>query len=62
MSNPLLDFLPNLGSLGEGGFFEVFGIKLYIDDVIIICLLFFLYTEEAQDPMLFIALLMLLLS
>jgi len=62
MSNPILDFLPNLGSLGENGYFEIFGIKLYIDDVIILCLLFFLYMEEAQDPLLFISLLMLLLS
>jgi len=62
MSNPLFDFLPNLGSLGKDGYFEIFGIKLYMDDVIILGLLFFLYMEEAQDPMLFISLLMLLMS
>ena len=62
MNNGLLDFLPKLNSLGEGGYFEVFGIKLYIDDLIIIGLLFFLYTEDSEDHLLFIALIMLLLS
>lgn len=42
--------------------FDLFGIKLYFDDILIICLLFFLYTEGVQDQSLFIALIMLLLS
>ena len=62
MSNGLLDFIPGLGNLGKDGYFEIFGIKLYTDDIIILCLLFFLYTEESQDYMLFIVLLLLLLS
>ena len=41
---------------------EIFGIKLYLDDLIIIGLLFFLYKEEVQDEILFGILLLLLLS
>lgn len=42
--------------------FEVFGIKLYFDDILLICLIFFLYTEGVEDQYLFIALILLLLS
>lgn len=42
--------------------FEIFGLKLYIDDVLIICLLYFLYSEGVQDQELFICLILLLLS
>ncbi len=41
---------------------EAFGIKLYLDDIIILCLLFLLYKEDVRDEMLFIALILLLLS
>lgn len=41
---------------------EILGIKLYLDDLIIIGLLFFLYKEEVQDEILFGILLLLLLS
>lgn len=43
-------------------FFEIFGIKLFFDDLLIIVLLFFLYKEECSDDSLFIILLLLLLS
>lgn len=43
-------------------YFEIFGIRLYFDDILILCLLFFLYKEEVHDQLLFIALLLLLLS
>ena len=43
-------------------FFEIFGLKLYFDDILIICILFFLYTESVQDEGLFICLIMLLLT
>ena len=43
-------------------FFEVFGLKLYFDDVLIICLIFFLYQEGVKDEYLFMALILLLLS
>ena len=42
--------------------FEIFGIKLYFDDILIIGLLFFLYNEGVQDQYLFICLILLLLS
>ena len=41
---------------------ELLGINLYIDDIIILCLLFVLYKEEVKDEMLFICLLLLLIS
>lgn len=43
-------------------FFELFGLKLYFDDILIICLLFFLYKENVHDEMLFLALILLLLT
>lgn len=42
--------------------FDLFGIKIYLDDLLIISLLFFLYQEKAQDEGLFLALILLLLS
>ena len=42
--------------------FEIFGIKLYLDDLIIIGLLFFLYQEKVNDEMLYIILFLLLFS
>lgn len=53
--NPLFDNI-------EEPIFEILGIKLYLDDIIILGLLFFLYQEGVQDEMLFIALILLLLS
>ncbi len=41
---------------------EILGIKLYLDDLIILGLLFILYQEEVKDEMLFICLILLLLS
>ena len=46
----------------ESPVFEIFGIKLYLDDIIILGLLFFLYKEGVQDEMLFIILILLLIS
>ena len=42
--------------------FEIFGIKLFFDDLLLISLIFFLYSEGVQDQSLFIALILLLLS
>lgn len=42
--------------------FEIFGLKIYFDDVLIICILLFLYQEGIQDEYLFISLILLLLS
>lgn len=41
---------------------EILGIQLYLDDIIILSLLFFLYKEEVQDEMLFLSLILLLLT
>ena len=46
----------------EEPIFEILGIQLYLDDIIILGLLFFLYQEGVQDEMLDIALILLLLS
>lgn len=43
-------------------FFEILGIKFYFDDLLIIALLFFLYKEKADDPWLFISLVLLLIT
>ena len=43
-------------------FFEIFGLKLYFDDILLICLIFFLYQEGVKDDELFISLVLLLLS
>lgn len=42
--------------------FEIFGLKIYFDDLLLLCILFFLYQEGIQDEYLFIALMLLLLS
>ena len=42
--------------------FEIFGIKLYNDDLLILGMLFFLYSEDVHDDELFLILLLLLLE
>lgn len=49
-------------SNSEQAIFEIFGIKLYLDDLIILGILFFLYQQNVQDEMLYIILFLLLLS
>lgn len=49
-------------SLKDSPLFQIFGINLYFDDILIICLIFFLYQEGVKDESLFIALILLLLS
>lgn len=46
----------------EQFFFDLFGFRLYFDDILIMGLLFFLYVEGVDDEMLYIALILLLLS
>ncbi len=41
---------------------ELLGLKLYLDDLLIISLLYFLYEEDVKDETLFISLLLLLIS
>lgn len=42
--------------------FSLFGINLYFDDILLVCLIWFLYDEGVKDEVLFIALILLLLS
>lgn len=42
--------------------FNLFGLQLYYDDILLVCLIFFLYTEGIKDDFLFIVLVLLLLS
>lgn len=42
--------------------FELFGLKLYFDDILLVSLIYFLYNEGVKDEGLFIALILLLLS
>ena len=42
--------------------FEIFGIKLYNDDLLILGMLFFLYSEGVHDDELFLILLLLLIE
>ena len=55
-----LDYLFN--SDLEHPIVEFMGFKLYLDDLIILGLLFFLYKEDVHDEILFVILLLLLLS
>lgn len=43
-------------------FLELFGIRLYLDDLLIITIIFFLYQEGIRDDELFITLILLLLG
>lgn len=49
-------------SNSEQAIFEIFGIKLYLDDLIILGVLFFLYQQNVNDEMLYIILFLLLFS
>lgn len=46
----------------DESYFDLFGLKLYNDDLLLIVLIFFLYKEDVKDQYLFIALILLLLS
>ncbi len=41
---------------------NIFGKALYYDDILLICIIFFLYKEEVKDESLFVALILLLLN
>ena len=42
--------------------FDLFGLKLYFDDILLVCLIFFLYNEGVKYEGLFLALILLLLT
>lgn len=52
----------NFSSCEYEQFINVFGFKLYFDDLLILALLFFLYKEEIDDETLYIILILLLLT
>ncbi|MCL2342236.1 MAG: hypothetical protein FWC53_04300 [Firmicutes bacterium] len=62
MNNNIFGLLSGLTNNTDSPIFEIMGIKLYLDDLILIGLLFFLYNEGVKDQMLFIALILLLMS
>jgi hypothetical protein len=55
---------PNIPSLKKdtSTYIDILGIKIQFDDILILSLIYFLYTEKVQDDWLFLALLLLLLS
>jgi len=52
----------NSNSNDNSPLFQLFGLDLYFDDILLICLIWFLYDEGVKDEWLFIALILLLLS
>lgn len=46
----------------DKNFFDIFGIRLYHDDILLLSLIFCLYNEGVEDTGLFIALILLLLN
>lgn len=70
--NGLLSLIPkNIGPISiniEGledinkPLFDFLGIKLFLDDIIIICILIFLYQQKVQDESLYLILILLLVS
>jgi len=46
----------------EKPFLEIAGFSLFFDDVLILCLLFFLYQEGSTDMFLYLALVLLLMG
>ena len=61
-SNLLKSKKNNSKSDYDNYFFELFGLKLYFDDVLLMSILFFLYEEGVKDNELFFSLILLLLS
>ncbi len=56
------NYNPSDSTCHEKPIFEIFGIQLFFDDILLISLIFFLYNEGVKDQSLFIALILLLLS
>lgn len=55
-------FFNNYQEDNNSEYFEILGLKLYFDDLILISLICFLYNEGVKDQFLFISLILLLLS
>lgn len=52
----------NKSNNNDNYLFDLFGLKLYTDDVLLVSLIYFLYSEGVKDENLFIVLILLLLS
>lgn len=61
-NNEINNVQETVSSKSYNEFIEIFGIKLYFDDLLILALLFFLYKEEVKDNSLYIILFLLLFS
>ena len=61
-NNVCSDFANDKSSNEYEQFINIFGFKLYFDDILILLILFFLYQEEVKDSYLYIILIMLLIS
>lgn len=46
----------------EGFFLDIFGLTLHFDDILLLCLIFFLYQEGVKDTSLFLVLILLLMN
>lgn len=57
-----IDFSCNDNYYSDSEYFDVFGLKLHIDDLLILALIFFLYKEGIEDMYLYIALFLLLIN
>lgn len=62
LNNSNFDNKKDLPNDNFNDFFEILGLKLTFDDLLIVCILFFLYKEDVKDTYLYIALILLLLS
>ena len=60
--NKKVDFSCNDNFYNDTEYFNLFGLSLHIDDLLILALLFFLYQEGIDDLYLYIALILLLLN
>ena len=56
------NYFKNKDKKKDDSIFEIFGLKLHQDDLLLIGLILFLYTEGVKDEFLFISLILLLLS
>lgn len=61
-NSPIISNTINQNKNETQAIFELFGIKIYTDDLIILGLLYFLYQEKVKDEMLYMILVLLLLS
>jgi len=52
----------NISNTTDKPIFEILGIKLFLDDLIIIGVMYFLYQQHVHDEMLYLILFMLLFS